>query len=366
MEMTTRDTAARLVYVGTYTDSLPHVQAKASGIDIYRLDMDSGALTYLSTCAGIANPSYLVLDAQGRHLYGVEETAEGQVHAFSVDPSTGTLTPLNHHPSHGAEPCHLSLDRQGRWVLVANYSSGSIAVLPIQEDGSLGPATERVQHQGGSANPDRQQGPHAHWIYTDPANRFVLAVDLGQDAVVRYELDAERGTLRRTDAPACATPPGSGPRHLAFSPDGRFAYLLNELSSTLIAHAYDASSGELRPLQDLSTLPTGFDGINWTSALRVSPSGRFVYASNRGHDSIAIFASDPATGHLSLVGHEPTQGGTPRDFNIDPTGTFLLAANQDDDSIVTFRIDGETGRLSPAGQVAEARTPVCIAFGPPL
>jgi 6-phosphogluconolactonase len=239
-------------------------------------------------------------------------------------------------------------------------------MLPIREDGSLGPATEVVQHQGGSIHPDRQAGPHAHCIHTDPDNRFVLAIDLGLDAVLRYELDADRGTLGRIDTPAGTVPPGSGPRHLAFRPDGRFAYVLNELGSTLIACAYDASSGELRPLQSLSTLLPDFSGTNWTSALRVSPSGRFVYASNRGHDSIAIFASDTATGHLSLVGHESTQGRTPRDFNIDPTGTFLLAANQDDDSIVTFRVDGETGRLSPAGQVAEARTPVCIAFGPPL
>lgn len=364
--MTTRETAAPLVYVGTYTQSLPHVQAKAGGIDIYWLDMASGALTYLSTCTGIANPSYVVLDAQGHHLYCVEETAEGQVHAFSVDAATGALTPLNHHPSHGAEPCHLSLDRQGRWVLVANYSSGSIAVLPIQADGSLGPATEHVQHRGGSVNPDRQEGPHAHWIYTDPANRFVLAVDLGLDAVLRYELDQANGTLRRIETVACTLSSGSGPRHLVFRPDGRFAYLLNELSSTLSAYAYDANTGELRPLQSLSTLPPGFSGTNWTSAVRVSPSGRFVYASNRGHDSIAIFASDPATGYLSLVGHEPTQGKTPRDFNLDPTGTFLLAANQDSDSIVTFRVDGETGRLSPTGHVAEARTPVCVAFGPLL
>src|SRR5947209_6663718 len=359
--MTTNGTAATLVYVGTYTHSLPHVQGKASGIDVYRLDAASGALTFAHTREGLANPSYLTLDPHRRYLYCVAERAEGQVHAFRIDPATGALTPLNHQSSQGSEPAQVSVDRDGRWVLVANYGSGTLAVLPVQEDGSLGPATDVVQHTGQGTHPERQVGPHAHWIGTDTANRFVLVAVLGLDEVVRYRLEATSGKLIRTGT--CTMQPGAGPRHLAFRPDGRYVYVLNELNATLVACAYDATSGEVRPLQSLSTLPAQFTDANWTAAVRVAPSGRFVYASNRGHDSIVIFASDPATGTLSYVGHESTQGQAPRDFNIDPTGAFLLVANQDSDTIVTFRIDTATGRLTATGQVATARTPSCIEFG---
>jgi 6-phosphogluconolactonase len=362
--MTTSGTASTLVYVGTYTHSLPHVQGQARGIDVYRLDAASGALTFAHTREGIANPSYLTLDPHRRCLYSVAECAEGQVHAFRIDPATGALTALNHQSSQGSEPAHISVDRDGRWVLVANYGSGILAVLPIQEDGSLGPATDMVQHTGQGAHPERQAGPHAHWIGTDPANRFVLVADLGLDAIVSYRLEATSGTLVRTGA--CTMQPGAGPRHLAFRPDGRYVYVLNELNSTLVACAYDATSGGVHPLQSLSTLPAQFTGANWTAAVRVAPSGRFVYASNRGHDSIAIFASDPATGLLSYVGHTATQGREPRDFNIDPTGTFLLVANQNSDTILTFRLDAATGGMSATGQVSAARTPSCIAFGPVL
>ena len=362
--MTTNRTATTLVYVGSYTHSLPHVQGQARGIHVYRLDAASGALTLAHTREGLANPSYLTLDPRRRYLYSVAERAEGQVHAFRIDPATGALTPLNHQSSQGSEPAHISVDRDGRWVLVANYGSGTLAVLPVQEDGSLGSATDVVQHTGQGTHPERQVGPHAHWIGTDPANRFVLVADLGLDEVVSYRLEATSGTLIRTGT--CTMPPGAGPRHLAFRPDGRYVYVLNELNSTLVACAYDATSGEVRPLQSLSTLPDQFTEANWTAAVRVAPSGRFVYASNRGHDSIVIFASDPTTGLLSYVGHAATQGREPRDFNIDPTGAFLLVANQNSDTIVTFRLDAATGRLSATGQVSAARTPSCIAFGPAL
>jgi len=361
--MTTNGTAAMLVYVGAYTQSLPHVKGKASGIDVYRLDAVTGALTFAHTLTGLANPSYLTLDPHRRSLYYVEERAEGRVCACRIDPTTGALIPLNHQPSHGSGPAHLSLDREGRWVLVANYSNGSVSVLPIQEDGSLGSATDVVQHTGRGMHTERQEGAHAHWIGTDPANRFVLVADLGLDAIVSYRLDAARGKLVRSNAPACAVEPGSGPRHMAFRPDGRFVYVLNELSSTLITCTYNATNGELHPVQSVSTLPAQFTRTNWAAAVRVAPSGRFVYASNRGHDSIVTFVNDPALGLLSYVGHEATQGRTPRDFNIDPTGTFLLVANQDSDTIVIFRIDVATGRLRTTGQVTEAKTPACIAFG---
>lgn len=358
----TPGTTATLVYVGAYTHSLPHVESKANGIAAYRLDAATGVLAFAHAHEGIANPSYLALDPSRRFLYCVEEMAEGRVHAFAIEQETGALTALNQQPSHGSGPAHLSVDRSGRWVFVANYGSGSIAVLPILADGRLGPATDVVQHTGQGVHPERQQGPHAHWIGADPANRFVLVADLGLDAILRYRLDVANGTLARDDAPAGAVQPGAGPRHLAFRPDGRYVYAINELDSTLVAYAYNAATGALQPLQRLSTVPDSFTGTNWTSALRVSPSGRFVFGSNRGHDSIVIFGSDPETGLLSYVGHEPTQGQTPRDFNIDPTGTFLLAANQDSDTIVTFRIDAATGHLSATGQVATATMPVCLDF----
>src|ERR671933_284079 len=315
--MATNRTATTLVYVGSYTHSLPHVQGQARGIDVYRLDAASGALTFAHTRDGIANPSYLTLDPHHRYLYSVAERAEGQVHAFRIDPPTGALTPLNHQCSQGSEPAHISVDCDGRWVLVANYGSGTLAVLPVQEDGSLGSATDVVQHTGQGMHPERQAGPHAHWIGTDPANRFVLVADLGLDAVVSYRLEATSGTLVRTGT--CTMQPGAGPRHLAFRPDGRYVYVLNELNATLVACAYDVTSGEVRPLQSLSTLPAEFTGANWTAAVRVAPSGRFVYASNRGHDTI-----------------------------------------------VTFRLDAATGGMSGTGRVSAARTPSCIAFGPAL
>ncbi len=361
--MTTNGTTATLVYIGigTYTPSMPHVAGKAGGIEVYHLDSATGALTFAHRLEDVVNPSYLTLDPRRRYLYCVEEIAEGRVRAFRIDPSTGMLTTLNHQSSYGSGPNYVSVDKEGRWVLVANYDSGSIAMLPVQEDGGLGTATDVVQHEGRSIHAERQKGPHAHWTGMDLANRFALVVDLGLDAIVSYRLDGTDGRLVRNDA--CAMQPGAGSRHLAFRPDGRYVYVMNELDSTLVTCAYNATTGGLRPIQRLSTVPPHFTGTNWTAAVRIAPSGRFVYGSNRGHDSIVIFASDPATGMLSYMGHEPTQGRTPRDFNIDPTGTFLFVANQDSNTIVTFRIDSVTGQLSATGQVTEATTPACIDFG---
>jgi 6-phosphogluconolactonase len=315
---------------------------------------------------GLTNPAYLTIEPRRRRLYAVEEVEHaGRVHALAFDPATGALTRLNAQSSHGAGPAHLSVDREARWVFVANYNSGSIAVYPIRDDGSLGPATATVQHRGSGPHPDRQQGPHAHWIASDPANSFVLVADLGLDAVLSYRFDVTAGTLAPNDPPSTPLAPAAGPRHLAFRPDGHFVYVLNEMDSTLVTCEYDPSHGHLQPVQTLSTLPAVFSGENSTAAVRMHPSGRFVYASNRGHDSIAIFAGDPSTGLLTAVGHESTRGTTPRDFNIDPSGTFLLAANQDSDTIVTFSIDQATGRLAFTGHVAEVATPVCIDFVPP-
>jgi 6-phosphogluconolactonase len=357
------------MYIGSYTHTMPFVQGKAAGIAVYQLDYANGTLTHAHTVTGLVNPSYLTLDLKRHSLYCVEEHAvdvreTGEVSAFRVDVATGALTHLNRQPSHGAEPAHISMDRTGRWVLVANYRSGSIAVFPVEADGRLGKAADVVQHAGTSVHPERQRGPHAHWICADPANRFVLIADLGIDAILTYGFDQDKGKLDVKGRFEARTPPGSGPRHAVIRPDGRFVYLVNELDSTIVAYQYGAAEGHLRQMQILSTLPEGYAEASSIAAVRITPDGRFVYASNRGHDSIAIFASDPATGLLEYRGFEPSQGRTPRDFNIDPTGTFLFAANQDSDTIVQFRIDQETGKLSATGRVTTVATPVCIDFFP--
>ncbi len=359
-----------LVYVGTYTSTPPYARGRAEGIYAYRLDPSSGALTPVRTIPGIVNPSFLALAPGGRYLYAANEVPAldgqpgGAVSAFAVDAATGDLTYLNRQPSHGEDPCHLSVEATGRFVLVANYTSGSVAMLPIGDDGRLGPATEVHQHAGSSVNPERQRGPHAHSITPDPANRYALVADLGLDQVLVYRLDLERGALPPHDPPSASLPAGAGPRHLAFHPGAPYVYVINELDSTMTACAWDGARGTLRALQTLSTLPPDFTGRSHCADIHVAPSGRFVYGSNRGHDSIAIFAIDPATGTLTPVGHESTGGRTPRNFAIDPAGNYLFAANQESDSIVTFRIDGETGRLAPTGQVTAVPSPVCLTIVP--
>jgi 6-phosphogluconolactonase len=354
------------VYIGTYTESLPFVAGKAKGIYVYRLDLASGALTYVSEAAETINPSFLALSPQNDRLYAVNEIAggpdaQGTINAFAIDPATKGLTYLNKQSTHGEAPCYVSVDGSGCYVLVANYVSGNVCVFPIQEDGSLGEATDVVQHQG-SGPTSRQEGPHAHSIRPAPDNRFVFALDLGIDKIMLYWLDLEQGRLVPADVPWVEVAPGSGPRHLAFRPDGRFAYAINELSSTVTVYSYDADRGALGELQTISTLPDDFVGENTCADIHIAPSGRFVYGSNRGHDSIVIFAVDAESGKLSYVGHEPTQGATPRNFAIDPSGTFLLAANQDSDTVVSFRIDQTSGKLTATGHVSEVPTPVCVRF----
>jgi 6-phosphogluconolactonase len=245
---------------------------------------------------------------------------------------------------------------------VANYGGGSVACLPIGEDGRLGDATAFIQHKGSSVNPQRQREPHAHSINLDAANRFAFVADLGLDKVLVYRFDPSAGTLEPNDPPAAVIASGSGPRHFAFHPSGRFAYVINELNSTVTAFAYDAERGTLQTLQTVTTLPEGFDGKSFPAEVQVHPSGKFLYGSNRGHDSIACFAIDAATGRLTPIGHEPTQGKNPRNFGIDPTGAYLLAANQDGDNVVAFRIDPATGKLSPTGQSIRVPMPVCVKF----
>lgn len=350
------------VYLGTYT------RGASKGIYTARLNTETGALTAPNLAAESTNPSFLALHPGGRFLYAANEVPEfageksGSVSAFAIDPRTRALTPLNQQSSRGAGPCHLVVDKAGRNVLVANYSGGTVTVLPIGRDGRLAPASASRQHTGSSVNPRRQQEPHAHSINLDPANRFAFAADLGADKVFIYRFDSRKGTLAPNDPTHVALAPGAGPRHFAFRPDGRFAYVINELLSTATVFSYDARRSALMEAQTVPTLPAEFTGNSTTAEIVVHPSGKFVYGSNRGHDSITVFAADRGTGRLSLVEHEPTQGKTPRNFAIEPSGRFLLAANQASDSVVVFRIDPATGALAPTGHSISVPSPVCVRF----
>ncbi len=351
-----------LLYVGTYTSG------KSEGIYLYRLDLSSGELNPVATTKGVKDPSYLALEPNRRYLYAVNELEEfagkksGAVSAFAVDRTTGNLRFLNQQPSLGGSPCYVDVDRTGRFVLVANYSGGNVAVLPIRSDGSLGEATDMKQDEGSSINAERQQGPHAHCIVLDPADRFAYTCDLGTDKIMIYRFDRRGGKLIPTTNPSVQVTPGAGPRHLTFHPRGPYAFLMNEMHVTVTAFAHDQRNGNLRELQTLPALPAAPTSADSGADIHVSPDGRFLYCSNRGHDSIAAFNIDQRNGKLTFVAHESTGGKTPRNFVIDPTGEFLLVANQRSDNIVTFRRDKKTGRLSATGHVAEVPSPVCLKF----
>ncbi len=351
------------MYVGTYT------RDKSEGIYICSMETASGRIMVEDAAKGITNPSFLATTPGHGFLYAVSETSEfdgrpgGSVHAFRIDPLSGKLSPLNARSSRGAAPCYLTVDTEGRFVLVANYSTGTLAVLPIGSDGTLGEATDTVFHHGGSVNSTRQQGPHPHSITLDAANRYAIAADLGMDKLMVYRFDNEQGTLRPAASPWVAVTPGAGPRHFAFHPDGTRAYVINELDSTITAFSFEADTGLLKSTQTVSTLPDEFSGTNYCADIHVSADGRFVYGSNRGHDSIVVFEVEQTTGILSYRQHQFTGGKTPRNFAIDPTGQFLLVANQHSDSITVFGIR-EDGLLTPTGHSAEVPTPVCIRFDP--
>jgi 6-phosphogluconolactonase len=351
-----------LVYVGTYTSG------KSEGIYLYRLNLSSGELKHVTTTKGVKDPSYLALAPNRRYLYAVNEVEEfsgkksGAISAFSVNQQTGELKLLNQQPSLGGAPCYVVVDKTGRFVLVANYVGGNVAVLPVNSDGSLGDATDVKQFRGSSVDAQRQEGPHAHCIVLDHANGFAYACDLGTDRIMIFRLDARQGKLIPNGRPWVQVKPGAGPRHLTFHPGGKYAYVVNELHATITAFAHDRTSGNLNEVQTVSTLPQDFTAANTSADIHISPDGRFLYCSNRGHDSIAAFKLDPRNGKLSFIAHESTGGKAPRNFAIDPTGAFLLAANQKSDNIVVFRRDKKTGRLSATGQVAEAPSPVCLKF----
>jgi 6-phosphogluconolactonase len=355
-----------LVYFGTYTGE----KSKSKGVYVSRLDSRTGALTAPELAIETPSPSFLAVHPSRRFLYAANEVRtfdgkdSGSVTAFAVDQKTGKLTALNQQASVGRGPAHLIVDNAGRNVLVANYGGGSVAVLPIEKDGTLKPASAFMQHTGSSVNPSRQKEPHAHSINVDPGNKFAYAADLGLDKVLIYRFDAAKGSLAASDPPFAAVAPGSGPRHFAFHPKGRFAYVINEILLTVTAFSADPASGALKEIQTLTTLPPGESvqaGFS-TAEVQVHPSGKFLYGSNRGHNSISVFSIDEKTGRLTYVHNESTQGNTPRGFGIDPAGRFLLAGNQRSDSVVVFRIDPQTGRLTPAGHTIEVGSPVCVKF----
>ena len=351
-----------IVYVGTYTETLPHVDGKAEGIYVYRLERASGELHYVSTTTDVENPSFVTVAPSGKYLYAVEEVGgtperpHGVVRSFRIDPETHDLHPINGQSTGGAFPCYVAVDANERWVLVANHGGGSVAVFPIGPDGELEPASCVVQHE-----PIDGATPHPHSIIVDPANRFVLVPDAGLDRVMVYHL-TEQGALEPNDPPFVALPRKTGPRHIDFGADGTYAYVIGESASTMTVLRYDGVGGVLSPVQTISTLPSSFVGRSACADVHVHPSGRFVYGSNRGDDSIVSFAVDRATGELTLVSHVSTGGQVPRGFALDASGAVLLAANQNTDTVVAFAIDTATGALHPTELVSSIPTPVCLCI----
>jgi 6-phosphogluconolactonase len=348
-----------LVFVGTYT-----TKTESKGIYAYEFDADTGKLTPKGVAAETPDPSWVAVHPGGKYLYAANEAGKAStVSAFAVDVKSGKLTLLNQMPSLGEDPCYLSFDKTGKYVLVANYSSGTIAVFPILADGRLGEHTALVKDQGAMGpNKKHQEGPHAHWIETSPDNRFVLVADLGLDEVLVYKFDATSGTLTPNEPAFARLKAGSGPRHAVFYPNGKFVFAVSELSSTATSFAYDVKKGTLKETGTASTLPPGFSGRNDVAETAVHPNGKFLYVSNRGNDSIAILSIDAGNRTLAPAGGIPTGGKEPRHFAIDPSGKYLLAENQFSNNIVVFKIDAATGGLTPTGQVVEVPSPVDIAF----
>ena len=352
------------VYIGTYTGP------KTGSQGIYRFDLDAatGQLTNKALAAESASPSYLAVHPSGKFLYSVNKVPNqkaGAISAFALDPKTGDLKYLNQESSVGSGPCHLIVDKEGKHVLAANYGSGSTVVLPIDEQGRVGDHTDFVQHAGKGADPSRQEGPHAHCVALDEANRFAFVCDLGLDKVLIYHYDAEKGKITPNDPPAADLAPGSGPRHIAFTPDYKYAYVVNELGSSITGFRYDPDHGSLKEIETLSTLPKGADAKgNSCAEVVVHPSGKFVFATNRGHDSVATFAIDPATGKLTYGGEQHEGIKEPRGFNVDPSGTWAVTANQNSDSVVVFKIDAKTGELKPTGVRVEVGKPVDVRIIP--
>jgi 6-phosphogluconolactonase len=356
-----------LVYVGTYTGP------SSKGIYAYRFNAVTGRAVSLGLVAETANPSFLAIDPGQRFLYAVNEVSDyqglhdqnqksGSISAFAIDRTSGKLTLLNRVSSRGEGPCYISLDKTGKYVLVTNYDNGSIAVFPVLRDGKLGDASAVMQHSGHGPDVKRQEGPHPHEIETSPDNRFAIVSDLGLDQLLVYHFDPAQGTLAANNPPFTPVASGAGPRHFAFDPGAPFLYAINELTSTVTGFSYNLSAGTLRPLTTVSTLPGDFKGTSYGAEIAVHPNGKFLYASNHGHDSIAVFAITPAGGAPKLLEIVSTRGKTPRHFEIAPGGAYVFAANQESNNVVLFKIDKRTGHLTPTGQVLKVPSPACVKF----
>jgi len=363
---------ASRVYIGTYTSG-----TKSKGIYQFWLRTQGNEVSQNITLVplGLAvetqDASYLELDLKRRLIFAVNETGKfegkptGAVSAFAIDNATGKLKLLNQRSSMGAGPCHLILDKEGKNILVANYNNGSVAVLPVAADGKLGEATDVKQHTGKSVHPERQKGPHAHCVTLDPANQFAFVCDLGLDKVMIYKFDAQQGKLTPHEPAFAQLKPGSGPRHMVFRPDGKFAYVANELDSTVTVFAYDPA-GTLKELQTTTTLPGYYDGPNTAAEIGMHPSGKWVYVSNRGNETVVLFEIDKENGTLTYVEEQNTGGKKPRHFGIQPSAAHLVICNQDSDTALASRIDSGNGRLKPSGVFADVPAPVCALFVPPV
>lgn len=350
------------VYIGTYTTG------KSEGIYSFKFDPSSGSLEPLGVAAKIGTPAYLAVSRDNSLLYSIADSGlidgkpAGAVAAFKIDKVTGALELLNQQPANSLVSCHINVDASNKYLFAANYKQGLLSVFPLKSDGSIGPILNTIHHQGTGANPERQEMPHTHFVSVTPEGKYLCAVDLGIDRIMAYELNMSNGALTFSESLTAAIEPGRGPRHMVFHPNRKFAYVVNELISSVAAMEYDSAKPGFKQLQYISTLPESFDGQSACAAIKISADGRFLYASNRGHDSIAIFSIDQNTGRLTPVDYASTLGKHPRDFEIDPTGKFLVATNMDSDSLILFSIDGESGRIKPTGTVFEVPDPICVKF----
>ncbi len=362
------------IYIGTYTRSQPGEEHRKEGIFIYHMDPDNGHLERVMSVESGPNPSFLAWHPSKKYLFAANEMLDSFASAFALALPQNAAFPdsaaelesapvfINHEVTSGAHACYASVDPSGRWLMVSNYSSGSLAIFPIGQDGRLGQRTDLVQHKGHGPNKDRQETAHAHSIRFDPSGRFVLAADLGIDRVLVYRLDAENGKLVPNHPAGVNAKPGAGPRHMEFHHNGRILYVANELDSTVAFYQWDASAGTIHPLGALSTLPEEFSGENTAADIHITPSGEYLYVSNRGHNSLAGYQVDAESGSLSLIGIFPCGGDWPRNFAIDPAGKFLIAANQYSNNLVVFQIEAN-GVLTPTGEECEVPAPVCVLFG---
>ena len=361
----------RLVFAGTYSEVITLgtgevLQSKGEGIYTFRMDPETGKLTLLQKCVGEPNPTYLALDKSKRYLYSTNELktfrgiASGAASAFEVNPETGRLTLLNRQITGGTDAVHILLDKESRYAFVANFMSGSVSVLPLREDGALDKVSCFLQHKGTGPNPIRQTGPHAHGFELDRLQKRAFVPDLGCDKVFVYDIDYENGHLKAAPHPYVTLRPGEGPRHCVLDKTGRFLYVINEMGNTIYVFSYNEETGELKELQVLPTLPADFKGESTCSAIKIHPNGKFLYGSNRGHDSLALYRIDPDTGLLTMLDVIPTHGRNPRDFEFDPEGNFLIAANQDSHFLVVYKVDHETGALEEVQRVDNIFTVTCL------